>query len=339
MENTPNRYETPHLYLPRLVTQLLCTHKTQYTGLMQPTILEIQHLTKRFGTFPAVDDISFSVKEGEIVGLLGPNGAGKTTTLAMMLGIISMTQGTMRMFDLEFLSHREEILKQMNYSSAYVKAPWRMTVWEHIYVFALMYEVPHAKAKVDEMLETFHLTDLKHMLTGDLSSGNIARLNLAKAFINQPRLVLLDEPTSSLDPDIADHVRQFIKLSRQTYQTTMLITSHNMAEIEELCDRVIFMNHGKIIAEDTPEGLTRQLKHTNVNLMMRDGQKRTIEYCKKHRLVYKTNDRSVTIEVGEQRIAALLADLSAIGADYTEISIDKPTLNDFFIGEARDEAN
>jgi len=223
------------------------------------TIVNIQHLTKRFGPpaggFTAVDDISFTVNEGEIVGLLGPNGAGKTTTLAMMLGIISPTKGAIRMFGMDFASHREEILAQMNYSSSYVHAPYRLTAWEHLYVFALMYEVPYAKAKVDEMLAAFHLTELKDMLAGDLSSGNVARLNLAKAFINQPKLVLLDEPTSSLDPDIADRVRQFIKSSRKNYHTTMLITSHNMAEIEELCDRVIFMNHGKIVAIETPKEL------------------------------------------------------------------------------------
>lgn len=303
---------------------------------MTTPILQVTNLAKRFGSFTAVHGISFSLKEGEIVGLLGANGAGKTTTIAMMLGIISPTSGSISVFGKDFLTHREEILKDMNYSSAYVKAPWRLTVWEHVYVFALMYEVKDPKKKVDEMLAAFHLSDLRNTLTGDLSSGNIARLNLAKAFVNQPRVILLDEPTSSLDPDIADRVRKFITMSRKTYNTTMLITSHNMAEIEEVCDRVIFMSHGKIIAEDTPEGLTKKIKKTRVHLMMRDGQKRTAAYCASHKLVYSANDRSVTIEIEEKRIATLLTDLSAIGAAYTEISIDKPSLEDFFIEEARD---
>lgn len=219
------------------------------------TIVKVQHLTKRFGAFCAVNDISFSVNEGEIVGLLGPNGAGKTTTLAMMLGVITPTSGTIRVFDKDLHAHRSEILKDMNYSSAYVKAPWRMKVWEHIYIFARMYEVNHPKQRTEEMLSAFHLTKLRNMLAGDLSSGNMARLNLAKAFVNQPKLILLDEPTSSVDPDIADRVRQFITMSRKTYGTTILLTSHNMAEIEELCDRVIFMNHGKIITIETPKEL------------------------------------------------------------------------------------
>lgn len=303
---------------------------------MAVPVIEIHNLKKTFGSFAAVKDISFTVNEGEIVGMLGPNGAGKTTTLAMMLGIIAPTSGSIRLFGLDFATNRETILGKMNYSSAYVRAPWRLTVWEHVYVFALMYEVKHPNEKVDEMLAAFQLTELRDMLTGDLSSGNMARLNLAKAFVNQPKLVLLDEPTSSLDPDIADRVRKYIASSRSTYQTTMLITSHNMAEIEELCDRVIFMNHGAIIAEDTPEGLTKKHKHTYVNLMMRDGRKRTAAYCKRHRLPCVVSDRSVTIEIHEQHIAKLLTDLSALGADYTEISIDKPTLNDFFIEEARE---
>ncbi len=301
------------------------------------SIVEVAGLTKKFGTFTAVNGISFSVEKGEIVGLLGPNGAGKTTTLAMMLGIISPTGGSIRMFGMDFLKNREEILKRMNYSSAYVKAPWRLTVWEHVYVFALMYEVVNPRQKVGEMLDAFHLTKLKNRLAGDLSSGNMARLNLAKAFINDPRLVLLDEPTSSLDPDIADHVREFIKNSRNTYHTTMLITSHNMAEIEELCDRVIFMNHGRIVAEDTPEGLAAKIQKTKVRLMMKDGQKRTEQYCRRHRLKYHAEQRFVTIEIKEQELSQLLADLAAIGVSYSEISIDKPTLHDYFIEEARDE--
>jgi ABC-2 type transport system ATP-binding protein len=300
-------------------------------------IVRVTKLTKRFGNFPAVHGISFSVREGEIVGLLGPNGAGKTTTLSMMLGVIAPSSGDIRIFGKNFATHREEILKDMNYSSAYVKSPWRMTVWEHVYVFALMYEVVNPRQKTDEMLSTFHLTDLKNTLGGDLSSGNIARLNLAKAFVNQPKLVLLDEPTSSVDPDIADRIRQFIKLSREKYQTTILLTSHNMAEIEELCDRVIFMDHGKIVAVDTPEGLAKKIKKTRVRLMMRDGQKRTVEYCTNHHLTCQTNERYVTIDINEQQVASLLTDLSKIGADYTQISIDKPTLEDFFIGKARHE--
>jgi len=308
---------------------------------MADNIISIKGLTKQFNSSkaPAVNDISFTVYKGEIVGLLGPNGAGKTTTIAMMLGIVSPTNGNIHIFGKDFAKHREDILQDMNYSSAYIRAPWRLTTWEHIYVFATMYRVPNPKKRVDEMLTAFQLTNLKETLAGDLSSGNMARLNLAKAFVNQPKLVLLDEPTSSLDPDIADRVRRFIASSRRSYSTTILLSSHNMAEIEELCDRVIFMNRGKIIAEDTPEGLAKKITATHIRLMMRDGQKRTLQYCRKHHLACKATDRYVTIETKEQKVAGLLSDLSKIGADYTQISIDKPSLKDYFIEEARDEVN
>jgi len=300
-------------------------------------ILTVKDLTKKFGKYTAVNNISFSIKEGEIVGLLGPNGAGKTTTIAMLLGIISPSSGSISVFGLPFAENRETILKEMNYSSAYIKAPWRLTVWEHLYVFALMYEVPHPKERIQEVLRIFNFTKQKDVLNGDLSSGNMARLNLCKAFINQPRLVLLDEPTSSLDPDVADQVRQFIKLSREKYKTTVLITSHNMAEIEELCDRVIFMNHGKIIAEDTPEGLSRKIKKTHVRFMMKDGTKRTIQFAREAGFTVSAKDRYVVVEVDEEDVAYLLAGLAEKGVSYDQISIDKPTLNDFFIEEAREK--
>lgn len=310
---------------------------------MTQSILEVTNLTKRFGPpvggLTAVDNISFSVKEGEIVGLLGPNGAGKTTTLMMILGIIAPTDGTIKVFGLNFKQNQETILKQMNFSSAYTRAPWRLTIWEHLYVFALLYEVAHPEEKINELLEAFQLKKDQNILIGDLSSGNMARLTLCKAFINQPRLVLLDEPTSSLDPDIADRVRQFIKTSREKYKTTMLITSHNMAEIEELCDRVIFMHHGKIIAKDTPEELAKKIKQTRVRLMMRDGQKRTITYCREHKLAYSVSERFITVEISENDLAGFLNSLASLGVDYAEISIDKPTLEDYFIGKARHEIN
>lgn len=299
-------------------------------------ILEVNRLTKKFGSATAVNNISFRVKEGEIVGLLGPNGAGKTTTIAMMLGIISPTSGSISVFGLPFGDNREAILKQMNYSSAYIKAPWRLTVWEHLYVFALMYEVPNPKRKIAEVLRIFNFTSQRDVLGGDLSSGNMARLNLCKAFINQPRVVLLDEPTSSLDPDVADQVRQFIKSSRERYKTTILITSHNMAEIEELCDRVIFMNRGRIIAEDTPEGLSKKIKKTRVRFMMKDGAKRTIAFAREAGFTVSAKDRFVVVEVEEEDVAYLLAGLAEKGVSYSQISIDKPTLEDFFIEEARE---
>lgn len=304
---------------------------------MSEIILEVKKLKKYFGKVKAVNGVSFSVKKGEIVGLLGPNGAGKTTTLSMILGTILPTSGNIKVFGLDFSTHRQEILQKMNYSSAYVRAPWRLKVWEHLYVFALIYQLQNPKAKVDEMLTIFDLKRHKNSLAGDLSAGNMARLSLCKAFINDPRLILLDEPTSSLDPDIADRVRKFIKESRNKFKTTILITSHNMAEIEELCDRVIFINKGKIIAEDTPESLAKKIKRSRVRLMVSDGLKRILTYSSKENLPITQDGRWVTIEVKEDKIADLLTGLAEAGVEYSEISIDKPNLEDFFIEEVRNE--
>lgn len=301
---------------------------------MSKKVLEVSGLTKLFGKFKAVDNISFNVKEGEIVGLLGPNGAGKTTTLSMILGIIRPTLGNIKVFGLDFAKNREAVLQKMNYSSAYIRAPGRMKIWEHLYVFALLYDVPHPKERIEELLQIFDLKHYKDMLAGDLSSGNMARLNLAKAFMNKPHLVLLDEPTSSLDPDIADRVRHFIEESRDQFNTTVLITSHNMAEIEELCDRVIFMNHGKIIAEDTPEDLAKKIRYSRMRLLVPDENK-IISYCGQNKIPLSMDGRYILMEVKETEIAKLLSGLAEEGIGYTEISIDKPTLEDFFIQEAR----
>jgi ABC-2 type transport system ATP-binding protein len=306
---------------------------------MTSEVLSVHKLVKRFGPpvggFMAVNDVSFHVGEGEIVGLLGPNGAGKTTTISMLLGLLTPTSGSIRYFGKDFSSNREAVLKEINYSSAYTKAPWRMKVWEHLYVFARIYEVPDPMPRIGSLLEAFHLTKFRDTLGGDLSSGNIARVNLCKAFINHPKLVLLDEPTSSLDPEIADIVRKYLLHVQDSYRTTILITSHNMAEIEELCDRVIFMNGGKILDEDTPEGLAKKIASIRVRLMMKDGQKRTITYAKRKKLPVTVSGRYITVEVSEQNVAGLLTDLAGLGVEYTEISIDKPTLEDYFLGEVR----
>ena len=298
-------------------------------------ILVVDHLLKKFGTFTAVAGISFAVKKGEIVGLLGPNGAGKTTTISMIMGFTLPTSGTMTVFGKDVGKNRSEILARVNYASAYTKMPHRLTVWQYLWMFGLLYDVVRPKEKITSLLKMFQILDHKNALGEDLSSGNMARVNLCKAFINDPELLLLDEPTSSMDPDIADHVRQAILEARRERGTTIMTTSHNMAEIEELCDRVIFINHGKIIAVDTPDALAKRMDMTKIKLLMKDGQKRTLSYCKKHHLTIEVKERSVTISIKEQAIAGLLSDLATIGVQYDAITINSPTLEDYFIGEVR----
>jgi ABC-2 type transport system ATP-binding protein len=302
---------------------------------MAEDILVVDHLVKKFGNFTAVDGISFRVGKGEIVGLLGPNGAGKTTTISMIMGFTLPTSGRVEVFGKDCAKHRQEILARVNYASAYTKIPYRLTVWQYLFMFSLLYDVPHGREKIAELLKTFQIEDRKNTIGEDLSSGNTARVNLCKAFINSPELILLDEPTSSMDPDIADQVRNHILKAQRKFGTTVVITSHNMAEIEELCDRVIFINHGTIIAEDTPEALAKRIEVTNIKLLMKDGQKRTVQYCENHTLPITVKERSVTISLKEKAIAGFLSDLAKLGVQYDAITIDSPTLEDYFIGIVR----
>jgi ABC-2 type transport system ATP-binding protein len=215
-------------------------------------ILEARRLVKRFGDFTALDGLSFSIAPGESLGLLGVNGAGKTTAMNLLLGLTTPTSGDVRVFGLDFWKHREEILRQTNFTSAYTNLPSNLLVWQNLLVFARLYGVPDAKARIDELLEMLDITHLRKSVTGRLSAGESTRVNLAKALLNRPRLLLLDEPTASLDPDIADRVRKLLRRLQADTGLTLLYTSHNMRDIEEVCDRLIFLHGGKVLAEGTP---------------------------------------------------------------------------------------
>ncbi|MFH0749807.1 MAG: ABC transporter ATP-binding protein [Candidatus Gottesmanbacteria bacterium] len=297
---------------------------------MSGSCISVSHLSKTFGNFEAVRDISFSVGTGEIVGLLGPNGAGKTTTIFMLLGLITPTSGSIQIFGLDFKNNEEQILQQLNYSSTYVEMAPRLTVMENLKVMARLYQVKNAKEKITTYSKKFELEEFLNKRHATLSQGQKTRVYLAKAFLNSPKLLLLDEPTASLDPDVAELVRKEI-IDARAQGMTILLTSHNMAEVEEVCDRVLFINHGKIVAEDTPEQLAKKVRQIRVNLMMIDGQKRTIQFAEKSGFPIVTKGRYVTISVDEQDIAFLLAGLAELGVRYSEISVDKPTLEDYFI--------
>lgn len=222
---------------------------------MEP-ILCVENLAKAFDGVTAVKGISFSIQPGEIFGLLGPNGSGKTTTIQMLMGVLTPDRGQISVFGKPLRQHREEILKQMNFSSSYVSLPWNLTVEENLRVFARLYGVPDYGTRSHDLLETFELTPFRKTLTGKLSSGQLTRLFLVKALLNQPRLLLLDEPTASLDPDIADRTRQTLMQLSAEQGVAMLYTSHNMAEISLMCRRIAFLHHGRILAEGSPDELT-----------------------------------------------------------------------------------
>ena len=225
---------------------------------MPAPILEVRNLTKRFGDATAVDDISFDIQPGEILGLLGPNGAGKTTTLQMLLGLVTPTAGSIRMFGLDLAAHREEILQQVNFSSTYISMPYSLTVEENLWVVAKLYGMADIPRRIGEVLKKVEMEDSRTKVTRRLSSGQMTRLALAKAFLTEPKVLLLDEPTASLDPDIAHKIRALLKEVRRSSGLSILYTSHNMKEMEEMSDRIIFLQKGKIVAQGTAQEITQR---------------------------------------------------------------------------------
>lgn len=218
---------------------------------MADPIVRVQNLTKRFGDFTAVDHVSFEIQRGETVGLLGPNGAGKTTTFQMLLGVITPTHGTIEMFGLDLMKHREIILRWVNFSSTYISMPYSLTVEENLRVTGKLYGTPDVTRRIDDIVKKLEMEDVRRKLTRKLSSGQMTRLTLAKAVMTEPKILFLDEPTASLDPDIAYKIKRFLKEYRETSGLSMLYTSHNMHEMEEMSHRMIFMQQGKIIAQGT----------------------------------------------------------------------------------------
>jgi ABC-2 type transport system ATP-binding protein len=218
---------------------------------MSDPVLEVRELVKRFGSVASVDGVSFEMRKGEILGLLGANGAGKTTAINMLLGIVTPSSGSIRVFGRDLARERIAILRRMNFCSTYTQLPGNLRVWQNLAVFGRIYRVPNLKRRIDEVLDLLEITHLKDRVSGHLSAGESTRLNLCKALLNKPELLLLDEPTASLDPDIADKVRKVTRRIREEDGTSILYTSHNMRDVEEVCDRVVFMHRGRVLATGT----------------------------------------------------------------------------------------
>ncbi|MEI8038572.1 MAG: ABC transporter ATP-binding protein [Verrucomicrobiota bacterium] len=227
-------------------------------------ILEADRLVKVFGELTALDGLSFALAPGESLGLLGVNGAGKTTAMNLLLGLTTPTSGMVRIFGLDLWQHRIEILRQINFSSAYTSLPSNLLVWQNLTVFAKLYGVARPRQRIEELLERLDITHLRKSVTGKLSAGESTRVNLAKALLNEPRLLLLDEPTASLDPDIADRVRKLLRKLQRERGLSILYTSHNMRDIEEVCDRLVFLHGGKVMAEGTPGDIYARYNRTSL---------------------------------------------------------------------------
>ncbi|HEX9462800.1 MAG TPA: ABC transporter ATP-binding protein [Alphaproteobacteria bacterium] len=229
--------------------------ETTGDGTVPDAVIEVKGLTKRFQTILAVDDVSFTVRRGQITALLGGNGAGKTTTISMLLGLLVPTAGTIRVLGEDMLRHRYRVLPRLNFSSPYVDLPHRLTVRENLMVFGLLYSLRRPGERIRELAADLAFAELLERKTGGLSSGQKTRIALAKALLNRPELLLLDEPTASLDPDTADWVRSYLERYARGTGASILLASHNMAEVERLCSDVLMMKAGRIVDRGAPDEL------------------------------------------------------------------------------------
>ena len=228
--------------------------------------IELKNLKKNYNKFEAVNDLNFKIDTGKIIGLLGPNGCGKTTTIGMILGLIKPTEGEILVNgkNVEIEKNRIQVLEKMNFISPYVELPKKLTVKENLIVYGKMYEVKNLKERIEKLTIDLNLSEFQNRKTGELSSGQKNRVSLAKSLINTPEILLLDEPTASLDPDTGDYIRSYIENYASKNNTTILLASHNMSEVERLCSKVMMMKSGKIIDEGTCKELIS--KHGRQNL-------------------------------------------------------------------------
>jgi ABC-2 type transport system ATP-binding protein len=234
------------------------------------TAVAVSHLTKVYKTTRAVDDISFRIRGGSITGLLGGNGAGKTTTIAMIMGLVEPTSGHVDVLGCSMPEESDDVLGRMNFESPYVDMPMRLTVRQNLTVFGRLYAVPDLKERIAQLASDLDLSDFLDRANGKLSAGQKTRVALAKALINDPELLLLDEPTASLDPDTADWVRGHLERYCKRRGATVLLASHNMLEVERLCDRVIIMKRGRIEDDDSPAQIMVRYNRTTLEEVFLD---------------------------------------------------------------------
>ena len=302
-------------------------------------VLSVKNLRKIYpkNTRVAVDGISFDLRKSEILGLLGPNGSGKTTTIQMLLGTLSSTSGSIVYFGKDFASHRSEILQHVAFASTYASLPWTLTIEENLIVFGRLYGLSprESEKRFDPLLERFGIIDKKTARVSTLSAGQITRLMLVKAFFIQPKIVLLDEPTASLDPDMANGICEFILEQRDLTGLSILFTSHKMEEASEICDRVVFLKDGKIVADDLPKNLALTVSPYHVRLVVVDGMKRTVSLVEKRNLPYTIEHRTIEIAIHENDIPSFLNEVGQASVVYASIKIEEPSLEDYFLHIAR----
>ena len=227
--------------------------------------VSLKKLTKKFKSIVAVNELSLEVQKNKTIGILGPNGCGKTTTIGMILGLINPTSGSVEIDDQDINKiNRSEILKKINFASPYIELPKKLTVMENLVVYSKLYDIPKKEQRIEELVTDLNLTKIVFKKNGELSSGQKNRVALAKSLINKPKLLLLDEPTASLDPDVGDYVRTYIETYKKNNEITLILASHNMIEVERLCEEVIMMREGSIVDRGSCQDLIK--KHGRKNL-------------------------------------------------------------------------
>jgi ABC-2 type transport system ATP-binding protein len=299
-------------------------------------VLVVTELTKTYRGRPpktAVDRVSFVLNPGEILGLLGPNGAGKTTTIQMLLSTLKPSSGQIAYFGKPLDRYREDVLGRVGFASGFSRLPFRLSVAENLDVFGRLHGLPRAerKARSEELLRAFGVWNLRNRLIAGLSSGEMTRVLLAKAFLARPSVVLLDEPTASLDPEIAHEVRRFLRDRRDGEGLSMVYTSHNMDEVAEVCDRVIFLGGGRIVSVGRPEDLAAEAASTRVSLRVEHGLAHLVSHASARDLPCAVDGQEVQIEIDERHVAGLLSAIGAAGVAYSRIALHKPTLEDYFL--------
>jgi len=299
-------------------------------------VLEVTELTKLYGSFRAVDRVSFTLHKGTIIGLLGPNGAGKTTTIQMLVGITLPDGGTIRYFGQDLHRHREACLQRVNFSSSYNMLQGRISVWENLVVFARLYRLRSPEQKIRDLGGYFGITELFEQRFLTLSAGQKTRVNLVKALLNDPEIILMDEPTASLDPDIADRTLSLIESLRESRDLAIVYTSHQMDEVTRICDEVIFLDRGRIVAQDTPAGLTKRIPNTQVRVRF-EGQHALVATALRPNFadIDAPTDGVVVVNTDEHLVPQAIFDIGGSGVRIVDIDIRKPTLEDVFLQIAR----
>ncbi|HBY05544.1 MAG: ABC transporter, ATPase subunit [candidate division TM6 bacterium GW2011_GWE2_42_60] len=297
-------------------------------------VLTVDKLTKQYRGSPrmAVEKVSFHVAPGETLGILGANGAGKTTTISMLLGLLTPSSGSITYFGKNFFKHRSEIMQQVGSATAFARLPSRLSIYRNLDIFGRLYGLDRKTRdyRINALLEKLGMLSMRDRLATGLSAGETTRIIIAKAFLHSPQIVLLDEPTASLDVDIAHTIRNFINDQREKGKS-FIITSHNMLDMTELCDRIIVMEEGKISIASTPEQLARSVHNTKLWLLMGDQVEACAAFAKENNIPFVIDQAWIELEVGAQEIASTLLKLNKRSITYADIEIKHPTLEDYFI--------